>query len=200
MTSDGSSSVRNETVGRAPRRPVDRRLHDLVEPELARRDVGLLAARELDELADERRHRLELVLDVGEQLRALARSSAPGSASSPMFARRVAIGVRSSCEASATSCRCVRSDASRLASSSSSRVESRLISSRPAPAGPLAQIAGLDDPLGRLGQPPQRRNGPAGDERAEQRRGADPAERDEDEQPLQMGEVAVDLDAASGRS
>ena len=132
MTIDGSSLVRKESAGRAPGRAVDRFLDHLVEPELAsarrrapRRARARRARRRASSSTPARPGRPRAALP------APPASSVPGSASSPTFARSVAIGVRSSCEASATSCRWVRSDASRLASSSSRRVERRLISSRP---------------------------------------------------------------------
>jgi hypothetical protein len=53
---------------------IDRGLHNLVESELARRDVRLLAARELDELFNERRHRLQLVPRVVHEAGAILRS------------------------------------------------------------------------------------------------------------------------------
>ncbi len=171
-----------------------RRLHHLVEPELARRDVGLLAARELDELADERRHRLELLLNVGDQLRALARVERARVSEQPDVRpqrrdRRAQL---------------VRGVGDELPLGAQRRLEGgeqlvetrreRLISSRPRWPGALAQVAGLDDPLGRLGQPPKRRDSRARDERAEDRGDADATERDEDKQPAQMREVPIDVE------
>ena len=46
-------------------------------------------------------------------------------------------------------------------------------------ADPLAQITGLDDPLGRLGEPSQWRDRCARDERTEQRGNGDPAQADD---------------------
>ena len=47
---DGSSRVRNERSGAPSGCPLDGALHNLVEPELARREVMLLSAGQLDEL------------------------------------------------------------------------------------------------------------------------------------------------------
>jgi hypothetical protein len=63
-----------------------------------------------------------------------------------------------------------------------------------APADSLAQVAGVDDPFGRLGESAQRGRGPTRDQCGEDRSGPDPPERDENEQPPQTRKVSIDLE------
>ena len=80
-----------------------------------------------------------------------------------MFVRRLVSGVRSSCDASDTSCRCAPVD-------SSSAAEHRVEAGEPAELvlaarhDALREVAGLGDPLGRRGQAADGREGGAGDE------------------------------------
>ena len=83
-----------------------------------------------------------------------------------MFVRRLVSGVRSSCEASWTSCRC-RCAASSSDSSIALKVErERLSSSLPLDGDPLAQVTRRADALGRLAQIAHRPQRRAGDEEA----------------------------------
>ena len=82
-TVDSSSSAADHDLRRAPLRALDRVVDEQVEPDVL--GLGLLRslARELDEVADERRHLLELLDDVAQQLlaplgrRARRRARAP---------------------------------------------------------------------------------------------------------------------------
>ncbi len=110
----------------------------------------LLGPRELDELGDERRHLAELLDDVA---RAAARARRAGAccrpASTSMFVRTLVSGVRSSCDASATSWRCARVDSSRAASIVLKLAASRLSSSLPVDLDPLREVLGLGHSLDR---------------------------------------------------
>ncbi len=74
-----------------------------------------------------------------------SRSRSPGGssrslASTSMFVRRLVSGVRSSCDASATSCRCARVDSSSAASIVLKLAASRLSSSRPLRVDSLREV------------------------------------------------------------
>ena len=66
-------------------------------------------------------------------------------------------------------------------------------SSRAVDVDAAAEILGLGHDLGLLRQPPHRRERGAGDERAQQRRRADAAERDEEQDQAHAVEEVVDL-------
>ena len=119
-------------------------------------------------------------------------------ASTSMFVRRLVSGVRSSCEASATSCRCTRR---RIVQRAEHRVEARREPAELVLAvrvDPLGQVAGLGDVLGRLGQPADRRERGTGDEQPE------PGS-DADRRPARSGSGPADarervVDFVSGRA
>ena len=109
-----------------------------------------------------------------------------------MFVRRLVSGVRSSCEASWTSC-CCRLAASSSASSIALKVEaSWLSSSLPSTSIRWRQVAGRADPLGRLAQLAHRQQGGARDEEAGAGGERDPAQRDEEEPEPDLRELVVD--------
>ena len=97
-----------------------------------------------------------------------------------MFVRMLVTGVRSSCEASATSRRCTRADSSSLLDRLVEHGEHRVEAAREAAElvaaaliDPLAEIPRLGDVADGRGQPAHRRERRAGDEPAEQRRERD---------------------------
>ena len=100
-------------------------------------DVGeRLVAGQLDQVADQRGQLLDLRADVVEQLgaglgRQAARSGLVGLDSRSRLVRSDVSGVRSSCPASATSCRCRSRDAARAVSIGLNAVARRAISSSP---------------------------------------------------------------------
>ena len=123
-----------------------------------------------------------------------------------MFVRRLVSGVRSSCEASATSCRCARVDSSSAASIVLKLVASRLELVLPVCVDPLGEVARLGDRLGRLGQAPHRGERGARDEEPERRGDRDAAGRDQEQEERDPVERVVDLaqrprdlDARTGR-
>ena len=89
-------------------RPLDRLGHQRVESHvLGHVRAGCVVARELDHVADQRGELLGLLHHVVEQrARAGAGGSPSPSRSTSAFVRSAVTGVRSSCEASATSWRC----------------------------------------------------------------------------------------------
>ena len=96
---------------------LDRVCGDQVEPHV----LGLLRlrtvfTRELDQLADQRGHLADLLDHVGQELLTLRLRQLVLACEDSMFVRRLVSGVRSSCEASATSCRWARLESSSAAS------------------------------------------------------------------------------------
>ena len=117
-----------------------------------------------------------------------------------MFVRRLVTGVRSSCEASATSWRCAWTEASSalIECSSASSIALKLVARRPISSSPVSSIRPLRswvqrDVLGRLGEALQRQHGGAGDQPSEQRRERDPADVEQREDQAQAAEQAVDF-------
>ena len=115
------------------------RRDDAVDADVVQDAAGLAAARELDHVADEGGQLVELDEDVRAQRGSLVLAGRRSRSSSVwMFARRLAIGVRSSWLASATRWRCAsteRSSASRVALKLRAR---RASSSSPVDGDPLA--------------------------------------------------------------
>ena len=166
-------------VGVVARRAADRVLGQQVEPHLLERRLLLLAARELGQLRDQVGHLAELRDDVVEQLLALVRRAGrrPAIASTSMFVRRLVSGVRSSCEASWTSCRCRC-----CASSSDWSIALKVAASRlelvvAADLDALRQVARRTDVLGRLAQVAHRLQRRARDEEAGDRARSRPRRR-----------------------
>ena len=163
--------------------------------------MRLLAAREFDQVVDQQRQLLDLLDHVGEQplalggvhvLRRCCRIS--------MFVRRLVTGVRSSCEASATSWRCACTEASSalIERSSASSIALKLRARRPISSSPAGSMRPLRscvqrDVLGRLREALERQHGGAGDEPPEQRRERDAAEVQQREDQAQAAEQAVDF-------
>ena len=119
--------------------------------------------------------------------------SASSRASTSMFVRRLVSGVRSSCEASETSCRCERAESS---SAPEHRVEGRgepreLVLA--VDVDPLGEVARLRDVLGGPRQPLHRREHGPRDEQPEGGGEPDPDEREGDQPALDSAEGAVDL-------
>ena len=145
------------TSGRFRRGALDDVRDEQVESHVLRLDDLLLGAGELDELRDERRHLTQLLDDVR---RGAAVDPPVGSVRSPastsMFVRTLVSGVRSSCDASATSWRCARVDSSSAASIVLKLAASRLSSSLPGDVDPLGEILRLAHALDRLREPPHR--------------------------------------------
>ncbi len=169
-------------------------------------DVVLLAgrlavARELDDVADQRRHLLELAMDV---LLELARGSPPaavaGRISTSKFVRRLVSGVRSSWDASATSWRWAATDCSSAASIVLKLAASRLSSSWPDTSMRLRQVVRLGDVLGGVGQPAHRPQRLAGDERPQQRRQRDAPDRHKQEPDPQLRRARRRRRSGGGRS
>ena len=112
-----------------------------------------------------------------------------------MFVLRLVSGVRSSCEASATSCRCAR-----LESSSAASIVLKLVASRPSSSSPV-EVDSIRCERSRVsvtasvvcGQPPHRRERCARDEQAERGRNRDPADRDQDQEERDPVQRAVHL-------
>jgi hypothetical protein len=138
-------------------RPLDRLADEDVEPDLLERLGDLLVvARQLDQVVDELGELLELVDDVGDQPRRARRGELVGDCCrNSMLVRRLVTGVRSSCEASATSWRCARADSSSLrivpssAASIALKLRARLpSSSRRRSSIRAAEVVGRGDVLG----------------------------------------------------
>ena len=110
-----------------------------------------------------------------------------------MLVRSVASGVRSSCEASATSRRCAASERSSAAIISLKLAASRPSSSSPRDLDPLGQVVGPRDLLGRVGDLAGRRERGARHERPERRgeRDAAGADRGQDDDQGVEGVVGV---------
>ena len=85
--------------------PLDGVRHEHVQAHLVLLGLRLAVARELDDVAHERGHLVELAVHVAHSLRRLSSGSGPGRSSTSKFVRRLVSGVRSSCDASATSWR-----------------------------------------------------------------------------------------------
>ena len=100
-----------------------------------------------------------------------------------MFVRRLVNGVRSSWDASETSCRCARADSSRAASIVLKLFASRLSSSRPSP-GSGGEVSGLGHLLGRVRQPAHGRQRRSRDREAETGGDGDADDGDEEQQHL----------------
>ena len=100
-----------------------------------------------------------------------------------MFVRAEVSGVRSSCEASATSRRCAPTELSSAASIALNCVASRPSSSSDRDRDALVQVAGRGDVLGRGGQPAHRPQRRRRDERGEPggERDTDPADEEDPE-------------------
>ena len=122
-----------------------------------------------------------------------------------MFVRRLVSGVRSSCDASATSWRWARFESSSPASIELKLVARRLSSSRPLTSMRSREIACLRDALGGLREPADRCQRSA--RHNEPERGSDPdsRERNDDEEEAETGERLVhlgqrtrDLDGVTG--
>ena len=150
-TSDSSRSVSNSTLGPVAPRALDRVGREQVEPHVlggsTRRVAGL--ARELDQLGDQRGHLVELLDHVASSCSRSSGASSFARARTSMFVRRLVSGVRSSCEASATSCRCARLE---LLERREHRVEARREPAELVVAGrgrldPLREVARLGDVL-----------------------------------------------------
>ena len=117
-----------------------------------------------------------------------------------MFVRRLVTGVRSSCEASATSWRCACTEASSALIERSERVEHGVEAAAPAarsrpPDGldPPAEVLRRADVLGGLGQALERLHGRAGHQAAEQGRQRDAADDEQREDQAQARQQAVDF-------
>ena len=166
-----SSSKRDASALRGRAR-VDRARDQQVEAEQRRRLVLVLGvAREVDQVADQAGQLL--------QLRDRRRRAAPRRSSSEirsacvrtsMLVRRLASGVRSSCEASATSWRWASSESSSALEHLVEAAASAASSSLAAGLDPAAEVARRRDLLGRAAQPLDRRDRRARDEEAERRR------------------------------
>ena len=140
---------------------------------------------------DQRRHLAELLDHVAEQpLRAPAAEASARPASTSMFVRRLVSGVRSSCEASATSWRWARLDSSSAASIVLKLAASRRELVVAAGLDPLREVAGLGHALGRLGQAPHGRERRLGDREARAPAAtSDPARRDQEQEQRDPGSV-----------
>ena len=115
-----------------------------------------------------------------------------------MLARAEATGVRSSCEASATSCRCAVTERVRASSIVLKARASRPSSSDRRRVGAFAEVAGAGDPLGVVRQAShgsQRRACDGEAQRAGERHGG---ERDEEEEEPDPRECVVDLGQRPG--
>ena len=137
MTTHDSSSARSVTCGAWRCGALDRGRHELVEPQRLGRLAGRLAvAGELDEVADQLVELLELRDEVAPQALAVGRPAARGaSPSTSRLVRSDVSGVRSSCDASATSWRCARWE-----SSSASSIVLNDAASRASSSPPVASI------------------------------------------------------------
>ena len=114
--------------------------------------------------------------------------------STSMFVRRLASGVRSSCDASATSWRCAstdRSSASRVVLND--RVRRPSSSSAPLSGSRAATSASPGDPLRPLRERPHRPQRPPGDEPPERRPRHHPARRDEQQHHAEPVEERIRL-------
>ena len=91
-----------------PPRALDRLGDQQVEAHVLDAGVRLVSAREVDEVGDQHGQLVELRDHVAQQPLAVLGREHAATASTSMFVRRLVSGVRSSCEASATSWRCAR--------------------------------------------------------------------------------------------
>ena len=117
-----------------------------------------------------------------------------------MFVRRLVTGVRSSCEASATSWRWASTEASSafIERSSASSIALKLLARRPISSSPadamrLLRSCVTRHVLGRLREALERLHGGAGDEPSEQRGERDAADDEQREDQAQAAEQAVDF-------
>ena len=193
-TPHGSSSVCTVTLGLRTRTRSASSRGEQVEAKDARGLVLVLGvAREVDEVADQPGQLLELLDDVGEQRLALVIEIRSAWASTSMLVRMLAIGVRSSCEASATSWRWAPSElVERLEHLvEAARKRGKLVLA--AGLDPAAQVAGRGDLLGRPAQLLDRGDCGPRDEVAEAAAEDDPAHACEREDQRELAEIGVDL-------
>ena len=121
-----ASSVSKRTLGACRRARSTASRDEQVEPDVLDVALRLAVPGEVDDVGDEHGQLLELRRDVGERLRPLVvREPCRGRAARRSSAGDVS-GVRSSCDASATSCRCACCD-----SSSAASIVLKLVPSRP---------------------------------------------------------------------
>ncbi len=117
-----------------------------------------------------------------------------------MLVRRLVMGVRSSCEASATSWRwaCTEASSAPIERSSASSIALKLAARRPSSSSPEGSMRPLrslrdGDVLGGFGEALERLYGGAGDEAPEQRGERDAADDEQREDQAQAAEQAVDF-------
>ena len=156
---------------------------------------GSSVAREVDQVADEQRQLLELRARRGDDLGALGSRAGPfARPSTSMFVRRLVSGVRSSCDASATSWRWASRERSSAASIVLNAAPRRPISSSCRPTSMRRdEVLGRGDVLGLGGQPRASARRAARDGEAQPAGERDAAEADGQQDDAQPLERAVDL-------
>ena len=92
-------------VGGVAAGALDRVRDQGIEPHVLHVGLGLVAAGQVDEVGDEHRQLVELRDEVTQQALVVLRREHASDDSTSMFVRRLVSGVRSSCDASATSWR-----------------------------------------------------------------------------------------------
>ena len=124
-----------------------------------------------------------------------------------MFVRRLVTGVRSSCEASATSWRCAWTEASSalIECSSASSIALKLVARRPISSSPTGSIRPLRSCVSAtcsvgLGEALQRQHGGAGHQPPEQRRERDAADVEQRQDQAQAAAAGCRLRSAAGRT
>ena len=192
-SSSARARPRNGHVGVVAHRAPDRVLREQVEPHLLERVVLLLAARQLGQLGDQRRH-------LGELRDHVVRAACSRSSGGRLGPRREHLDVRPQArQRRAQLVRRVLDELAlpllRLVERLEHRVERRGEPAELVVAGhvdALGQVAGRAHALGRLAQAAYRLECCACDEEAEHERDPDPAERDQEQQP-DLRQLAVDV-------